>query len=235
MYNQPTADFYHHLDRLKTPHRIRFLQGVYKQLAVSNKGRQANGEFRRGLENISSDESAWGHITSKEEFLLHVVHALNQHGLNNHAKRLIEQNNLSEKYEGFKGAYERFRYTLSELEKVDSEWKKKLSFFVNIYKEGVGIDVGGFNGDETKHKASEPFSASIVLHSDSYGKEKKRYEIFPIFDGKILEELFGKGHDSVVGDLKLEDALALAKATLEKDPDRFRQAYEMALINRDNP
>src|SRR3989344_4525963 len=190
MYNQTTADFYHHLDRLKPQDRTRFLHGVYKQLAVSNKGHQANGEFRRGLENISSDEIGWG-ITSKEESLFHVVHALNQHGLNNHAKRLMKQYGLDEqRYEGFKGAYERFRHTLSELENADKEWRKKASLFVNIYKEGVVIDLGRFPNNIW---GGNPFSASIVLHENSYGSETKIYEIFPIFEGKDLRELFGKG------------------------------------------
>ena len=230
MYNQTTADFYHHLDRLKPQDRTRFLHGVYKQLAVSNKGHQANGEFRRGLENISSDEIGWG-ITSKEESLFHVVHALNQHGLNNHAKRLMKQYGLDEqRYEGFKGAYERFRHTLSELKKINPELKKGIELFVDTYDEGVKIDVGGY--PDNIH-VGNPFSANISFDKGSEGSKEKRFEIYPLFNGKRLDQLFGKGHDSVV-DLRLEGALSLAMAAVKKDPVEFRKAYEMGLRERSN-
>ena len=48
-----------------------------------------------------------------------------------------------------------------------------------------------------------------------------------------LDEIFGKGHDSIV-DLRLEGALSLAMAAVKKDPVEFRKAYEMALRERSN-
>jgi len=71
------------LKKAKSYDRPGILQGVYKQLAVSHKGKQANGEFRRGVE----DESAESML-----FVNYVSDKLEDAGLTDHAARLRHQN-----------------------------------------------------------------------------------------------------------------------------------------------
>lgn len=75
------------LKKAKSYERANILKGVYKQLAVSHKGRQANGEFRRlaeegGLKSIS--------------LLNCVSDKLENAGLTDHAARLRHQNYQSQ-------------------------------------------------------------------------------------------------------------------------------------------
>ena len=77
------------------------------------------------------------------------------------------------------------------------------------------IDAGDFVFGGFRN--GNPFSASIVLHDGSYGKEDGKYEMLPRFDGKELP-------GGVLGWLPLEKAVAIAHAILQKDEERFKAA-----------
>ncbi|MCD6496397.1 MAG: hypothetical protein J7K54_03945 [Candidatus Aenigmarchaeota archaeon] len=68
--------------RSKLYERPGILLGVYKQLVVSGKGRQTNGEFRRYAE--SSDEN-------RKKLGMYVYEQLRRYGADNSAQRLYEQ------------------------------------------------------------------------------------------------------------------------------------------------
>jgi len=71
------------LKKAKSYDRSGILQGVYKQLAVSHKGKQSNGEFRRAVEDGSAESML---------FVNYVSDKLEGVGLTNHAARLRHQN-----------------------------------------------------------------------------------------------------------------------------------------------
>ncbi|MBT7902440.1 hypothetical protein HN587_01155 [Candidatus Woesearchaeota archaeon] len=73
------------LDKLGPRESKRELLGVYKQLAVSHKGRQTNGPYRRAVE----DQSHYGLMG--EVLVDYVVEKLTEAGLTSHAKRLKSQ------------------------------------------------------------------------------------------------------------------------------------------------
>lgn len=191
------------IESLPTQDRKRFLHGVYKQLVESHKGRQAEGDYRAGFEQLSEIDRA--------QFALQVADALLQYGFEAQALRLLEQSKL-------KGTYARLKQTLAELEQVDSNWRSRASIHLETY----GIQI--YYGDRRNAR----FSASIINTPVSFGGHDKSYETMPMFDGKTMEEL-GLGNISAwsgntAGWLPLEKAVYLANATLSRDPRRFREA-----------
>ncbi|MBI2129212.1 hypothetical protein HYU07_03140 [Candidatus Woesearchaeota archaeon] len=193
------------MSKLKTYDRSRFLQGAYKQLTISHKGRQTNGEYRTAVDNL--------HYESEDRigFMLNFIDALKQYGLPNHAQRLLNQERLNETYENWK-------HTIRELQRVDPNWAE----YAVLHPQwgGVQLDVGGY-------RECSPFSTSIVLRDGSYGGDYKLYEALPLFDGIGLQE---KGNsDDVLGWLSLDDALNLGKATASRDPKRFESVLERVM------
>lgn len=70
------------LKKKKVCERPHILLGVYKQLVISNKRRQSNGEYRR-LINDNYEEGI--------ELIIYLIGKLLEFGLDNHANRLKEQ------------------------------------------------------------------------------------------------------------------------------------------------
>jgi hypothetical protein len=70
------------MDRAKTYERPGILLGVYKQLVVSNKGRQTSGEYRRYAE--ASEENM-------KEIGTYVYEKLKRYGADHCAQRLYDQ------------------------------------------------------------------------------------------------------------------------------------------------
>ena len=205
MANELVEKLNHRMSKLKTYDRRRFLQGVYKQLAVSHKGRQANGEYRTAIDNLHSESE------ERIGFMLNFVESLKQYGLTNHAQRLLNQERLNE-------TYENWEHTNKELQRVDPNWNE----YAVLHPQwgGVQLDVGGY-------REGSPFSTSIVLHGISYGRDSKLYEARPVFNGVGLKE---RGNsDEVLGWLSLDDALDLGKATLSKDVKRFETTLDRVM------
>lgn len=201
MVNQILDNFNQRMNGLKPDKRRRFLHGVYKQLTESHRGRQADGEYKDAIRQYHPESE------DRTEFVVNVADALNRYSLENQAKRLLEQERKTE-------AYDRWRHTLSELEKISPELKEGLELY--LFLDGVELDIGGY-------RQGEPFSASVVLHGISYGRDSNLYEVCPVFGNSTLR---GEGYnDNVLGWLSLEDALSIAQATVSQD----RQRYDLVL------
>ena len=192
--------FHLHLKSLKPESRKRFVHGVYKQVALSHKGKQAHGEYSALFKYAREDEwRVW--------FFLHFTDELFRYGFFPHAPRLLKQQGLEE-------TYDRWKKTLTVLEEIEPGWKEYLEFHP------------GWRGIHlvTRGREENNFSTSIVLHGSSYGREGGLYEVSPIFEGRGLKQ---RGYaDDVIGSVTLEDALALARATLSRDAAQFESAVE---------
>jgi len=81
------------LAELRVIDRPNFLHGVYKQLVESHRGRQTNGEYRRGVDAFDQLAYLQG---QKAEFMFSFADALNNNGMSDHATRLLEQYDYGE-------------------------------------------------------------------------------------------------------------------------------------------
>ena len=129
MANQLVEKLNHRMNKLKTNDRSGFLQGVYKQLTVSHKGRQTNGEYRTVIDKLYPENE------DRMGFMLNFVDELKKYGLSNHAQRLLNQEDLSE-------AYENWEHTNKELQRVDPDWSRYA--VLHPFVGGVQLDIGGF-------------------------------------------------------------------------------------------
>lgn len=207
MANTLLNKFDQRINKLKADKRQRFLHGVYKQLAVSHKGRLADGEY--------GEDYRRKHPESEEriEFIVNFADALNRYGLENHANRLLRQERRAE-------AYQRWKHTLNELEKIEPELSKGVELHFHI----SGIQLYIHDPVEERY-----FNASVILNGISYGREDNLYEICPIFEGKGLEQY---GHkDNVLGHLNLQDALSVAKSVRNQDRERYDDTLQRVIKN----
>lgn len=207
MVNELRNKFDQRMNKLKHDKRQRFLHGIYKQLAVSHKGRLAEGEYGECYRRI--------HLESEEriEFIVNFADALNRYGLEDHANRLLRQERRAE-------AYQRWKHTLSELEKVDP----KLSKGVELHFHISGVQLYSYDP-----LLGRLFNTSIILNGLSYGREDNLYEVSPIFEGVDLEKY---GHrDSVLGHLSLEDSLSIAQAVRSQDIERYERTLQRIINN----
>ncbi|MDI6722403.1 MAG: helix-turn-helix domain-containing protein [Candidatus Aenigmarchaeota archaeon] len=155
----------HKLKKLNTNERQHFLRGVYKELAVSRRGRQANGLYRRAYEKM--DE------LDRSEFVAHVADGLDKR----HADRLLSQTRMPD-------VYDRRKATLASLDQTDRQWRNYAKLYV--FPDGIKLNVNRY--------PENPFSASIILTERSYGNADMLYEMLPVFNGKRLSDILGKSH-----------------------------------------
>jgi|SRR3989338_5256004 len=198
MVNELLEKFDNRLNHVNANDKFRFLHGVYKQLVPSARGKQTNGEYRIELEKLSSGKKDW--------FITNFASDLLDHGMVNHACKLLQEYNLTQ-------TAQRLDYTLSEMDKIEYQVKQDSKIFVDW--SGVHIDVGGY-------RRGNPFCASIILHDGSYGHQNGLFEIMPIFKGKSLDDA-GFCTANVIGWLSLKSAFALASATLSKNESSVRR------------
>lgn len=219
MANILLDNFNQRMSALKSDKRQRFLHGIYKQLVESNKGKQTIGEYRTVFgqadgeirRNNQDQRYVSYHPESHEriELVVRIADALNQYGMENHSDRLLQQERRT-------GTYQRWKHTLSELEKLDPELKDGVGLHFLI--SGIQLVVG-----DARHEG--PFSTSIILDEGSHGKEDNLYEARPFFEGRHLNQ-DGLHNEEIVGSLSLENALSLAQAALSQDRTKYDAAFQ---------
>ncbi len=85
--------FLDRLIKLERWERRRFLEGVYKQVAVSKKGKQAKGMYRDLIETAGSEE--------KHNFVFVLAYNMKSYGLEIQTKRLLEYYKLGNEFKEF--------------------------------------------------------------------------------------------------------------------------------------
>lgn len=227
MASETLKRFCNRLRTLDAREKRRFLHGVYKQLVPSQNGRLAKGEYRRAIAAMGEED--------RRALVASVADALKDHQFHRHAQKLLEYDDglqyfalfiqsahpeeayWAQDREKLMRGYGRWHSTLSRLEHLDPNWRTWIApdpRYVGIQLDAADFDFGGF-------RSGNPFSASIVLHDGSYGKEDGTYEILPRFDGKELP-------GGVLGWLPLEKAVAIAHAVLQRDEAKFQHAVATA-------
>ena len=191
------------LNHLERKRRRYFLQGVYKQVVTSRKGKHTNGEYRRTL--------MYFHEWQQERFASKLADALFNEGMYNHVGRILKQ------YNRRWTAYA-MEHTLPALASQIPDWKSRVGF--HLMNEGIQITIGRWNSGAASR-------ASIILREGSSGGQSGLYEILPYSHGRKLSDI--DKIDDVIGRLTLEEALMLGVTATHGTKENFDRTLEYVL------